>query len=81
MGQELKEAKRLVSIGGKYSHYKHPKEVGYEVVGIGILESTENVCVIYKRIATGWLWVRTLEDFTSKVVFEGKTMNRFELRQ
>lgn len=81
MSIELEEAKKLVQVGGKYSHYKHPEVAGYQVVGIGLLESTESVCVIYKRIDTGWLWVRTLEDFTSKVTIEGKNVNRFELRQ
>lgn len=73
----LENAKKLVPIG-KYAHYKHPDDPRYEVVGVGIIESTEGVCVIYKN-RLGWLWVRTLEDFTSEVEVDGKRVKRFKI--
>lgn len=77
--RELDEAKRQVVVGGKYAHYKHPREPRYEVVNLAIMESTEKVAVIYKRIQTGWWWVRTLEDFTAEVEVGGKKVKRFQL--
>ncbi len=78
MRQDLEETKQLVPLG-IYAHYKHPAEGRYEVIGVGILESTEGVCVVYKRVKTGWLWVRTLEDFTAEVEVDGKKRKRFIL--
>ena len=75
---ELEAAKSLVP-GGKYAHSKHTGEPRYEVVGVGIMESTEKVCVIYKRIKTGWLWVRTLDDFTGEKEVGGNKVKRFSL--
>jgi hypothetical protein len=48
------------------------------VVGLGIIESNEGICVIYRRIEKGWWWVRTLEDFTAEVEVEGKRVKRFQ---
>jgi hypothetical protein len=78
LSRELEAARQVVPLG-KYAHYKHPGEARYEVVGVGILENTEGVCVIYKRIDTGWLWVRTLEDFTAEVGVGGMMVRRFQL--
>jgi len=77
MRKELEEARKKVIVGGKYAHYKHPDEVSYELVEVGILESTMGVCVIYKQFKTGFLFVRTLEDFTAEVEVEGKKVKRF----
>jgi hypothetical protein len=74
---ELDAAGKLVPVG-KYAHYKHPNEARYEVVGVGIIESNEGICVIYRRIEKGWWWVRTLEDFTAEVEVEGKRVKRFQ---
>lgn len=74
---ELENARKLVP-QGKYTHYKHPEDPRYEVVGVGIIESTEEICVIYKN-NLGWHWVRTLEDFTSEVEVDGKKVKRFKM--
>lgn len=76
--KELKIAKTKVVVGGHYAHYKHPEDPRYEVVGVGIVESTEGICVIYKN-KLGWLWVRTLEDFTSEVEVNGVKVKRFKM--
>lgn len=74
---DLECAQKLVP-SGKYAHYKHPEDPRYEVVGVGIMESTEGICIIYKN-NIGWIWVRTLEDFTSEVEVDGKKVKRFKI--
>lgn len=76
---ELTQLVEKVKLGGKYAHYKHPSEPRYEVLGVGVWEKTEEMCVMYKRISTGIVWVRTAENFLDEVEYEGKKVKRFKL--
>ncbi len=75
----LEEVKKKVRIGRYYAHYKHPGEKRYQITDIGILEKTLEVCVIYKSLETGWLWIRTADNFLEKVDVNGKKIPRFSL--
>lgn len=76
--EKIKNAAAQVKVGGKYYHYKS-SEKHYEVIGIGIIESTEEPAIIYKPlyIENGPLWIRTLAEFTSSVEWEGEIRKRF----
>ena len=62
--------------GGTYQHYKGNV---YKVVGVGKMEATQEDVVIYQGVDHGSpIWVRSLAEFEEEVVWEGKTMSRFE---
>ena len=64
--KELEMAKRQVKIGGTYSHYKNPEHL-VKVVGIGIQEATDKLCVIYQDEANENLtFVRDLDIWLEK---------------
>lgn len=73
---KLAEAARLVAVGEKYAHYKHP-EKPYVVLHLGLLEATEEVCVMYQDVESGVVWVRTLEKFLDTVEWNDKKVPRF----
>lgn len=66
---------------GIYQHYKGSR---YEVIGLGLLEATEESRVIYRSLADGprgpkgQMWVRTLEKFEEEVEVNGEKTPRFK---
>jgi hypothetical protein len=44
---ELNQAAKKVKVGGIYYHYKNPNNY-YKVVGLGIQEATDKICVLYQ---------------------------------
>jgi hypothetical protein len=63
----IRNAKEEVEVGGIYYHYKTPDKY-YVVESIGFLESSEEICVVYRALYDkGIVWVRTLENFTEMV--------------
>ena len=70
-------AKKRVKVGRYYAHFKHPGEKEYQVVDIGILENGEEICVIYKSLTNGIIWIRTLGNFLERVDGGGRMVNRF----
>jgi len=75
---EINKAKEKVEVGEKYFHYKHPDQI-YHVLRIGIIEKTEEICVIYEaEYGEKVVWVRPLDDFLAKVKLEdGREVDRF----
>lgn len=75
---ELVIAKNQAVIGGYYAHYKHPDKKEYQVVEVGIYESSEEICVVYKSLSTGISWIRTLNNFLEEVEVDEKKVKRFK---
>ncbi len=66
-------------IPGTYEHYKGNR---YEVLGIGLIESTEEPVVIYKPLYDDPMtdfWVRPVSEFEEFVEREGQSVPRFKL--
>ncbi len=64
--KELAAAKGQVKIGGIYVHYKNP-DAFYKVIGLGIQEATDTVCVIYQaEYNKELIFVRDLVDWMKK---------------
>ncbi len=58
--RELESAKKRVKIGGTYAHYKNQRH--YTVTAIGLDESTERPCVVYRDAENEKLiFIRDLE--------------------
>lgn len=75
--KELREAEKKIKVGGVYSHYKNPENL-YKVIGFGIQEATDKVCVIYQaEYDKKLIFVRDLDFWLEKVEVEGTLVNRF----
>jgi hypothetical protein len=75
---KVAEATKQVSVGEVYRHYKDPT-LHYKVVAIGFLEENEGICVVYQALYGAMIvWVRTLEDWLSKVKTEKGEVPRFQ---
>lgn len=61
---------------GRYLHYKGNY---YTVLNIATHSETEELLVLYKPEKSEKLWVRPLTMFHENVLFEGKTVPRFQL--
>ncbi len=78
LATRLAAAKGLVEVGGLYYHYKDPTK-HYTVVALGIIEETEEVCVVYQALYEEQLtWVRPLEVWLAKVPTEEGEVSRFQ---
>jgi hypothetical protein len=54
--------------GTRFIHYKHHDI--YEVVLNGYLETDETEMVVYKKIATGKIWIRPLQEFFDMITLD-----------
>lgn len=73
---KLADASMRVEVGAKYLHYKHPGDP-YKVINLGLLEATEEVCVIYQNLENNVIWVRTIDKFLDTVEWNGQMVPRF----
>jgi hypothetical protein len=74
----LKEAMKKVRIGGTYVHYRAP-EKPYAVLHVGLLEETEEPCVIYQALyGDKLIWIRPLSKFLELVDANGEKVQRFK---
>lgn len=74
----LKEASQKVEVGAYYAHYRNLKEP-YKVLGLCLLEGTEEVAVLYQKEGKDALpWVRALSSWQESVLVEGKAVPRFQ---
>ncbi|MBS3175862.1 DUF1653 domain-containing protein [Candidatus Woesearchaeota archaeon] len=63
---------------GKYKHYKGNF---YEVIGVAKHSETKEELVVYRTLDSkekNVLWVRPKKMFLEMVIFDGKTVPRFE---
>ena len=76
---ELMNARASVNVGGQYFHYKHP-EVAYIVIGLSILEATDEVAVRYAMVHHPAVeFVRPLISWLDTVEWQGAIVPRFTL--
>jgi hypothetical protein len=73
----LNNATKQVRVGNTYKHYKGNK---YEVIGIALLESNNEPCVIYRALYNPKLtYIRPVSVWLELVDFKGKQVERFSL--
>lgn len=73
--QRLARAAREVSIGELYQHYKGGL---YRVTDLAILESTNEVCVVYQaQYGERLSFIRPVSVWSEVVEYEGKNTARF----
>lgn len=64
---QLEVAASKVHVGGRYYHYKNPKQT-YKALKLAITETDESVCVIYESQSERKLtFVRPLSNWLSTV--------------
>ena len=77
--QKLNKASEVVLVGKTYIHYK---EKPYKVTQLSILESTNEVCVIYEALYGKHLsFTRPLSNWLEEVDVDGKIIQRFRLKE
>ncbi|MDB5184664.1 MAG: hypothetical protein JWN38_472 [Candidatus Saccharibacteria bacterium] len=75
--KEIEDAKSKVTIGARYRHYKGKDKV-YEIIGLGFLEATDELCVIYQaQYGEKLTFLRPLNIWLEQVEWEGETAPRF----
>lgn len=76
IGKEIEAAKALVKMGRTYSHYKNPSHQ-VRVISIGLQESTEKLCVIYRdAVDENVIFVRDIDSWLEE---PAKGVPRFRL--
>jgi len=77
LAREIEYAKNKVTVGATYWHYKGRDKV-YEVIGLGFLEATDELCVIYQaQYGERLTFLRPLAIWLENVEWEGGTLPRF----
>lgn len=75
--KEIEAAKTKVTIGAQYWHYKDRDKV-YEIIGVGFLEATDELCVIYQaQYGERLTFLRPLTSWLEQVAWAGQTLPRF----
>ncbi|HEX4662074.1 MAG TPA: DUF1653 domain-containing protein [Candidatus Saccharimonadales bacterium] len=76
---ELADAETKVTVGAMYKHYK--KGDIYSVNGLGILEASNEVAVIYQaQYGENLVFIRPLSNWLEKVEKDGAAQPRFQLQ-
>ncbi|MCL5785023.1 MAG: DUF1653 domain-containing protein [Patescibacteria group bacterium] len=76
---ELKQAKRLIKVGGFYTHYKNPLNT-YKVIELAIQEASDKICVIYQaEYNKNLIFVRDLDSWLENPEVNGQKVIRFKL--
>lgn len=75
--EKIEAAKTEVTIGAEYWHFKS-RDKRYLVIGLGFLEATNELCVIYQSLYGERLtFLRPLYVWLETVAREGKAVPRF----
>ncbi len=79
LNMRIAEARKLVTIGATYKHYKYLKR-NYLVEKICIQEATEKICIVYKdrNFVNAPSFVRNLDSWLETVEWEGVIVPRFK---
>lgn len=67
-----------IPAGERYHHYKDPQGAEYEIVTCAIDEESLEPLVIYRSLAKGTTWVRTIKNWNEEVDFNGQRVKRFQ---
>ncbi len=66
-----------IEVGAVYYHYRNP-QVLYKILYIGLLEATEEPCVIYQNMDNlKLIWVRAISSWQEPVMIDGRLNARF----
>ena len=77
LAKQLKDAASVIEVGARYWHYKSHDKV-YKVIGLGFLEATDELCVIYQaQYDEGLTFIRPLSVWLESVDWESKIVPRF----
>jgi hypothetical protein len=75
LSARLAKATAQVTAGARYMHYK---QQSYKVIGLALLEATDEPCVIYQaEYGDHITFVRPVSSWVEEVEWEGKKVKRF----
>ena len=79
LAKEIADAKVVIKVGAKYSHYKDQTKT-YEVLDLAVLEADDSVCVLYQaQYGDHYTFVRPVSNWLETVIVEGEPVPRFSL--
>ena len=71
----LDAAAKQVAVGGTYRHYRGGL---YKVLGVAILESNNDICVIYQaQYGKKLTFLRPVSEWCEDIEFQRQTVKRF----
>ncbi len=77
LAEQIKDATSVITIGALYWHYKGRDKI-YQVTGLGFLEATDELCVIYQaQYGEKLIFLRPLTNWLEQVDREGEFIPRF----
>ena len=79
--ERLETAYALVQVGGRYVHYRNDTYT-YKVIGLGILEATQEPAVLYQmeygsEALRSTTWIRPLRSWLELIPVEDEKIPRF----
>jgi len=78
--EKFEDAKRQIKVGDVYYHYKKP-EADYTIIGLALIEETEEPAVIYRAdYSANLTWIRPVDNFLEVIDVDGKPQARFVKR-
>lgn len=75
----LDDARKQLSVGSNYYHYKHPDQL-YTLVDVVIIEADDTVGVLYRaeyESLKGIIFVRPIDDFLAEIEVDNEKIKRF----
>jgi hypothetical protein len=77
LAKEVQTAGEQVTVGATYHHYKGKDKI-YKVLGLGFIEETTELCVIYQaQYEERLTFLRPVSVWLETVEWEEKTVPRF----
>lgn len=77
LAKEMQAAESKITIGAEYWHHKSRDKI-YIVLGLGFLEATNELCVIYQaQYGEKLTFLRPLSVWLEQVEWEGNIVPRF----
>lgn len=78
LAAEVARAKTKVTIGATYQHYKGVDKL-YTVLGLGFVEATNELCVIYQaQYGKQLTFLRPVTVWLETIEWQGQTVPRFK---
>ena len=76
---QLEEAYANIEVGSTYAHYRGDR---YQVLGLVIIDATQEPAVLYKKLSgsdvlQSFVWVRPVQSWLESVQVESGTVPRF----
>ena len=75
--EEIASAEEQIAVGANYWHYKDQNKL-YQVIGFGVAEANDELCVIYQaQYGQKLTFIRPLTSWLENVAWQNSSVPRF----